>query len=84
MMKNIGVILLIRWIALFGKIQKRYLEKQTKLYGTDHIYVDPFNEVDSPNWDEDFLRTVSDKIFHSIEQVDSLAHWIQMTWMFLS
>lgn len=23
-----------------------------------------------------------DKIFHSIEQVDSLAHWIQMTWMF--
>ena len=68
---------------LFGKIQKRYLEKQTKLYGTDHIYgIDPFNEVDSPNWDEDFLRTVSDKIFHSIEQVDSLAHWIQMTWMF--
>ena len=58
---------------LFGKIQKRYLEKQTKLYGTDQIYgIDPFNEVDSPNWDEDFLRTVSDKIFHSIEQVDSL------------
>ncbi|MCS3345449.1 hypothetical protein NXX10_25250 [Bacteroides xylanisolvens] len=49
----------------------------------DHLYgIDPFNEVDSPNWDEDFLRTVSDKIFHSIEQVDSLALWIQMTWMF--
>lgn len=68
---------------LFTQIQKNYLEKQTKLYGTDHIYgIDPFNEVDSPNWNEEFLRTVSDKIFRSIESVDSLARWIQMTWMF--
>lgn len=68
---------------LFAQIQKSYLKKQTKLYGTDHIYgIDPFNEVDSPDWNKDFLRTVSDKIFRSIESVDSLARWVQMTWMF--
>ncbi|WP_374693739.1 alpha-N-acetylglucosaminidase TIM-barrel domain-containing protein [Bacteroides thetaiotaomicron] len=49
----------------------------------DHIYgIDPFNEVDSPNWNEDFLAKVSKKIYESIYQVDAEAKWLQMTWMF--
>ncbi|WP_445291891.1 alpha-N-acetylglucosaminidase TIM-barrel domain-containing protein [Bacteroides thetaiotaomicron] len=60
-----------------------YLEEQTAIYGTDHIYgIDPFNEVDSPNWNEDFLAKVSKKIYESIYQVDAEAKWLQMTWMF--
>lgn len=41
--------------SLYSIIQRRFLEEQTKVYGTDHIYgIDPFNEVDSPDWSEDF------------------------------
>lgn len=68
--------------SLFIPIQKLFLEEQTKIYGTDHYYgVDPFNEVDAPNWNEKFLETVSDRIYHSLTQVDPDAVWVQMTWM---
>mgnify|MGYP002292554132 FL=1 len=69
--------------SLYSVIQRRFLEEQTKVYGTNHIYgIDPFNEVDSPNWNEEFLSNVSDKIYKSIQDVDSAAQWLQMTWMF--
>jgi alpha-N-acetylglucosaminidase len=69
--------------SLYSVIQQLFLEEQTKLYGTDHIYgIDPFNEVDSPNWSEEYLAKVSGKIYESIHKVDSLAQWLQMTWMF--
>lgn len=52
--------------SLYSIIQRRFLEEQTKVYGTDHIYgIDPFNEVDSPDWSEDFLANVSSKIYES-------------------
>ena len=60
--------------SLYSVIQHRFLEEQTKVYGTNHIYgIDPFNEVDSPNWNEEFLSNVSDKIYKSIQSVDSAA-----------
>lgn len=68
---------------LYPEIQRRFLEAQTEVYGTDHIYgIDPFNEVDSPDWNEEFLSNVSKKIYKSIESVDKDAVWLQMTWMF--
>ena len=68
---------------LYFEIQRRFLEAQTEIYGTDHIYgIDPFNEVDSPDWNEEFLSNVSKKIYKSIESVDKDAVWLQMTWMF--
>lgn len=69
--------------SLYGVIQKKFLEKQTEMYGTDHIYgIDPFNEVDSPDWNEEFLANVSKRIYGSIAEVDPEATWLQMTWMF--
>lgn len=69
--------------SLYSVIQKCFLEEQTKIYGTDHIYgIDPFNEVDSPNWNEEFLSNVSKKIYESLHSVDPEAQWLQMTWMF--
>ena len=69
--------------SLYSIIQKKYLEEQTQIYGTDHIYgIDPFNEVDSPDWSETFLTNVSNRIYESIHAVDSAAQWLQMTWMF--
>lgn len=69
--------------SLFADIQRRYLEKQTGLYGTDHIYgVDPFNEMDPPSWDTAYLAGVSENIYASLHQVDTAARWLQMSWVF--
>ncbi|MEX0312669.1 MAG: alpha-N-acetylglucosaminidase [Allomuricauda sp.] len=68
---------------LFKDIQRRFLSKQTELYGTDHIYgADPFNEVHPPSWEPDYLATVSETIYTSMKEVDPKATWLQMTWIF--
>lgn len=68
---------------LYAEIQKRFIDTQTALYGTDHIYgIDPFNEVDSPDWSENFLRNASRGIFTTLRAADPQARWLQMTWNF--
>lgn len=68
---------------LFAKIQKLYLEKQTELFGTDHIYgIDAFNEVDAPDWSPEFLEQVASTIYTSLTNVDPEAKWLMMTWLF--
>ena len=67
----------------FAQIQKAYLEEQTKMYGSDHIYgVDPFNEVDAPFWDPQTLAKISKGIYDSMVSVDPQAIWLQMGWLF--
>ena len=45
---------------LYSRIQRMFLEEQTRLFGTDHIYgIDPFNEVDPPSFEPDYLNTVT-------------------------
>lgn len=68
---------------LFCKIQKLYLEEQTALFGTDHIYgVDPFNEVEPPSWEPAYLKKVSKNMYGTLTAVDPKAEWMQMGWMF--
>ena len=69
--------------SLFSIIQKEFLEEQEKIYGTDHLYaIDPFNEVDPPSWEENFLRKTAETIYNSVAHHDPKAVWIQMTWLF--
>ena len=66
---------------LYGRIQRMFLEEQTRLFGTDHIYgVDPFNEVDPPSFEPDYLNKVSRHIYESLTAVDPQAEWLQMAW----
>ena len=68
---------------LFADIQRRYLAKQQSLYGTDHIYgVDPFNEMDPPSWEPDYLAAVSENIYRTLQASDPMARWLQMSWVF--
>lgn len=68
---------------LFATIQKNYIKEQTRLFGTDHIYgVDPFNEVDPPSWEPEYLSKVSSDMYHTLTAADPKAEWMQMTWMF--
>ncbi|MBR5169497.1 MAG: alpha-N-acetylglucosaminidase [Muribaculaceae bacterium] len=66
---------------LFTRIQRLFLEEQTRLFGTDHIYgVDPFNEVDPPSFKPDYLNKVTKHIYESLTAVDPEAEWLQMAW----
>ena len=66
---------------LYARIQRLFLEEQTHLFGTDHIYgIDPFNEVDPPSFDPDYLNKVSRHIYESLTAVDPDAEWLQMAW----
>ena len=68
---------------LFKTIQRKFLEEQTRLYGTDHIYgVDCFNEVDPPTWEPAELKKIGKGVMQSLTDVDPKAIWLQMTWMF--
>ncbi len=68
---------------LFAEIQKAFMEKEIALFGTDHIYgVDPFNEMDPPHWQPEYLSDVAENIYYSLRQVDPQARWLQMTWVF--
>ena len=68
---------------LFADVQRRYLAKQQALYGSDHIYgVDPFNEMDPPSWEPDYLAAVSENIYRTLQQSDPEARWLQMSWVF--
>ena len=68
---------------LFAKIQQSFMEKEIFLFGTDHIYgVDPFNEMDPPSWEPNYLSNVARNIYASLRQSDPAARWLQMTWVF--
>ncbi len=68
---------------LFSEIQKRFMEKEIAMFGTDHIYgVDPFNEMDPPKWQPEYLSDVSENIYYSLRKADPDARWLQMTWVF--
>ena len=64
---------------IFASIQKDFLEEQTKMYGTNHIYgVDLFNEVSPPSWEPDSLAKISAGVYASLTNVDPEAIWLQM------
>lgn len=68
---------------LFTRIQREFLEEQTRLYGTDHIYgTDPFNEMTPPSLEPEYLKRVSRNIYQSMANVDPKAQWLQMAWLF--
>ncbi len=69
--------------TLFMKIGKAFIEKQTAMYGTDHLYdADCFIEVDPPSGDPDFLGQLGDRVYKSMEAADPQATWILQGWFF--
>ncbi len=68
---------------LFAKIQRLFIDEQTRMYGTDHVYgTDPFNEVDPPSWDTAYLSKVAGGIYKTMAAADPKAEWLQMAWLF--
>ena len=66
----------------FGKI---FIEEQTKLYGTDHLYAsDTFIEMPPSDDDPAFLRKMGASIYESMRSADSDAIWVLQGWIFVN
>lgn len=70
---------------LFAMLGKKFLEKQTQLYGTDHLYsADTFNENEPPSDDPSFLSGLSARVYEGMKQADTAAVWVMQGWLFYS
>lgn len=68
---------------LYSQIQRKFIAKQTEMYGTDHIYgLDIFNEIKPPSNEPEYLSRVGRQIYESLEAADPEAVWLQMGWLF--
>ena len=70
---------------LFAEIGKRFIEEQTRIYGTDHLYsADTFNENEPPSNDPAFLSELSARVYDGMKGADPKAVWVMQGWLFFS
>ncbi len=68
---------------MFTQIGKKFIEEQTKTFGTDHYYTaDTFNENTPPSNDSTYLNDISKKVYQSMASADAKATWIMQGWLF--
>lgn len=68
---------------MFTEIGKKFVEEETKTYGTNHLYsADTFNENTPPTDDSTYLNDVSKKVYQSMALGDAKATWIMQGWLF--
>jgi alpha-N-acetylglucosaminidase len=68
---------------LFERVGKAFIEEQTRLFGTDHLYAsDTFIEMRPPSGDPAFLSAMGRAIHRAMEAGDPRAVWILQGWIF--
>ncbi len=86
----------IRWIEwrtsfidpvdpLFRKFGKAFVDAQTRLYGTDHLYAaDTFIEMTPPSSDPAFLDAMGKTLSETLTASDPEAVWVMQGWIFFN
>jgi alpha-N-acetylglucosaminidase len=70
---------------LFAEIGQKFIETQTRLYGTDHLYsADTFNENEPPTNDTTYLSALSSRVYQAMSNADPKATWVMQGWLFYS
>jgi alpha-N-acetylglucosaminidase len=70
---------------LFAEIGRKFLEVQTGVYGTNHLYsADTFNENEPPSDAPEYLSELSKKVFEGMKSADPEAVWVMQGWLFYS
>lgn len=70
---------------LFVEIGKKFIEKQTAIYGTDHFYsADTFNENEPPSDEPTYLAGLSNRVYEGMRAADPHAVWVMQGWLFYS
>jgi len=70
--------------ALYSALGQAFIEEQTKLYGTDHVYqCDTYNEMQPPSADPEYLASSSKAVLSAMRAGDPDAVWLMQAWLFL-
>lgn len=70
---------------MFEEIGKKFINAQTAIYGTDHLYsADTFNENEPPSDDPQFLSSLSKRTYDAMKSADPDAVWVMQAWLFYS
>ncbi len=70
---------------LFQKVGKMFIEEQTRLYGTDHLYAsDTFIEMPPPSNDTKFLHQMGKSVYGAMSAADPEAIWVMQGWLFVN
>ncbi|MDQ8189805.1 alpha-N-acetylglucosaminidase [Roseibacillus persicicus] len=78
-----GTMFLSPTDPLFTRIGTLFIEKQTEMFGTNHLYdADCFIEVDPPSKDPAYLSEVSKTVYDSMVAADPEAIWVLQGWFF--
>ncbi len=68
---------------LFQKIGDLFIQEQTKLYGSDHLYAaDSFIEMKPPNGKTEYLSGLAKSILRGMATSDPHAIWVLQGWAF--
>jgi alpha-N-acetylglucosaminidase len=68
---------------LFQKFGTAFIEEQTKLFGTEHLYdADSFIEMTPPNGDLTYLANTGRAIYEGMAKADTKAVWLLQSWPF--
>ena len=70
---------------LFQHIGSRFIQMQTQIYGTDHIYsCDTFNELNPSSGNLTELTASSSAVFAAMSKSDPDAIWLMQGWLFIN
>lgn len=70
---------------LFVDIGKRFIEEQTRQFGTDHLYgSDTFIEMQPPSNDPVFLAGMGKTVYEAMRAGDPEAVWVLQGWLFVN
>jgi alpha-N-acetylglucosaminidase len=70
---------------LFQQVGKAFIEEQTRLFGTDHIYSsDTFIEMMPPSDDPTFLAAMGKAVYGTMAAGDPEARWLMQAWIFIN
>jgi len=63
---------------------KLFIEEQTRLFGTDHLYAsDGFIEMIPPSGELDYLANISRAVYDGMAKTDPQAVWVLQGWPFM-
>ena len=70
---------------LFQRIGKAFIDEQTRLFGTNHLYAsDTFIEMSPPSSDPKFLADMSRAVLGAMQAGDPQAVWVMQGWLFFN
>jgi alpha-N-acetylglucosaminidase len=70
---------------LFQQVATSFIEEQTRLFGSDHLYdADSFIEMSPPSGDLKYLADIGRAIYEGMARTDPKAVWLLQGWTFMN